>query len=351
MLPVVLLSLMIGFFVLCVIAIVIFARGAFWGEKDMAEEAKAILTWRPPFLRGGALRNWAATTTEQLAQNRLRGKRTRKTAVQLAAELEEGAMHAMLPLARQAELERIVACPETGQGIVGVTAVEALTIAAHLCKSRSRAEQKRIVACPETGQGIVGVTAVEALAIAAHLCKSRSRAEQERIHALALENSKTIALRAHGDSNLPPLPCPLQGQDDVCCVYAARPLRCRPLHAIAVAKGMGSRSGEVAESQAEAPDEDRHEQTIEQGIEIGLTRALKSAGVDANVYELNSALAMALETPDAAERWANGENVFATCHCLEGMARPCQNSNRGFVDAGVFTPRANGASFQKRRHG
>jgi hypothetical protein len=45
-------------------------------------------------------------------------------------------------------------------------------------------------------------------------------------------------------------------------------------------------------------------------MEIGVTRALKSAGLDANIYELNSALAAALETPDAAERWARGEQVF-----------------------------------------
>ena len=52
---------------------------------------------------------------------------------------------------------------------------------------------------------------------------------------------------------------------------------------------MGSRSVEAAGSVAEVPDEDRHEQAIEQGIEIGLARALKSAGLDANIYELNSA--------------------------------------------------------------
>ena len=279
----VVLILIVALLVLALIAAVVFFRAAFWGEQDMAEQARAVLTWRPPFMRGGALRNWAATTAEQLTQNRLTGKRTGETAIQLATEVEEGAVHAMLPLARQAELERIVACPENGQGMIGVTALEALAMADHLRKNRSRAEQKRI-------------------------------------HDLAVENSKKIASRARGDSDLPSLPCPLQGQDHVCCVYAARPLRCRPLHAMSVAKGMGSRSMEFADSQAEAPDENQHEQTVAQGIEIGLTRALKSAGLDANVYELNSALATALETPDAAERWANGENVFATCHCPKGSS-------------------------------
>ena len=47
-----------------------------------------------------------------------------------------------------------------------------------------------------------------------------------------------------------------------------------------------------------------------QGIEIGMIRALKSAGLDSNLYELNSALVTALENPDAEERWARGENLF-----------------------------------------
>lgn len=291
MLTFVLVSLIVALLSVSLVAVVIFFRAAFWGEEDMAKQAKAVLTWRPPFMCGGALRNWAATTAEKLARNRLTGKRTGEMAVQLATEVEEGAVHAMLPLAGQAELERIVACPETGQGRVGLTAPEAL-------------------------------------AIAAHLRKNRSRAEQQRIHNLALENSKKILSRTHEDTNLPLLPCPLQSKDNVCYAYAARPLRCRPLHAISVATGMGSRSVQLAGSQAETPGEDRHEQSVAQGIEIGLTRALKSAGLDANVYELNSALAKALETPDAAGHWANGENIFketyAQIHHTDSLRRTGQ---------------------------
>ena len=107
MLTVVLISLGLAVLVVALIAVVIFFRAAFWGEQDMAEQAKAVLTWRPPFMRGEMLRNWAATTAEQLARSRLTGKRTGETAIRLAAEMEEGAVHAMLPLARQAELDRI----------------------------------------------------------------------------------------------------------------------------------------------------------------------------------------------------------------------------------------------------
>jgi hypothetical protein len=241
----------------------------------LSTPAKTLLNWLPPYLRGKALRNWAAATAEQLAKERLGGKRSACTGVRLAADVEAGAMQAMLPEAEPSDLERIMACPEAGQ------------------------------------RG-VGVTAPEALAIAAYLRENRSRAEQQRIYELAVENARKIADRGRGEGDLPPLPCPLHGQNHVCCAYGTRPLRCRPLHAIAIARDMRNKSVPTAGSSAEAPDEMGHEHTVAQGIEIGLTRALKSAGVDARVYELNSALATVLNTPDAAERWANGDNVFDT---------------------------------------
>ena len=243
----------------------------FFPRSFLGKPAKAVLNWLPPFLGGEALRDWAAARAEGLAQKRLAGQRTGKTAGQLATEMEDSAMQAMLPLAEREDLERIVACPETGQGRVGVTAHEAL-------------------------------------AIAGHIRKTKSQAEQQRIYELALENAKTIASVA--TDNLAPSPCALQGKDHVCCVFAQRPLRCRPLHAISLARELGSPSASPTRSPGEAPNASGYEQLIAQGVELGTARALKSAGLDANIYELNSALATALESPDAAERWAKGETVF-----------------------------------------
>lgn len=259
-----------AFFLAVCIAIVLFLPASFLGTP-----AKTVLTWLPPFLRGEALRNWAAMTVERLAKQRLASKRNGEMADKLAAEVEAGAMQAMLPTAGSSERDRIIACPENGQGMVGVTAPEALTIAAYLRKNRSRAEQ-------------------------------------QQIYKLAVENVRRMAIRTRSDGTAAPLPCPLQGEGHVCCVYGARPLRCRPLHAISIAKDLGHYNVPSAVSPAEKPSEDGHEHTVAQGIEIGLTRALKSAGLDANIYELNNALATALEKPDAAERWAKGETVFHT---------------------------------------
>lgn len=253
-----------------------FALVRFLPASFMGEQAKAVLSWLPPFVGGEALRNWAATTAEQLTKKRLTDEQTAETVTQLAAEIEEGAMHAMLPTAGLSDLERIMACPETGQGTVGVTAPEAL-------------------------------------AIAVYLRKNRSQAEQQRVYEMAVENADAIAAQTRGDRDPSPLPCPLQGEDHVCCVYALRPLRCRPLHAISIAKEIGNHSEpSAAGSQAEVPGETGHEQTVAEGIEMGVTRALQSARLDAGVYELNSALATALAVPNAAERWAKGENLFHT---------------------------------------
>ncbi len=56
-----------------------------------------------------------------------------------------------------------------------------------------------------------------------------------------------------------------------------------------------------------------HARVVAEGVEEGLVRALDMAGIDGNVYELNSAVAAALRTPEAARRWLDGEAGFADC--------------------------------------
>jgi hypothetical protein len=243
-------------------------------ESFLGRKAAGVLAWLPPFIRGETLRQWAATTTEQLAQRRLDGERTGEMAAQLAREVEEGAMRAMLPMSESAELNRVVACPKDGQGVIGVTAPEVL-------------------------------------AIAEYVRKKLPHAEQERIFKLAVANAEKLIAGTPGEIRLPIFPCPLLGENQVCCVYAARPLRCRPLHAISIARGSGQRGEACPCSPVDAPEEYRHAQTVAEGVAIGLSKAIEAARLSTKIYELNSALAVALDQPDAAERWAGGEDVFA----------------------------------------
>ncbi len=245
------------------------------GGRVLAERRRAARNWRPPFARGGDLLKWAAATTERLVARRLSGKPTAQTPVQLAAEVQAGAMRAMLPLAEPCDRECVVPCPEVGQGRIGVTVPEVLEIADYIRQRLPRADAKRI-------------------------------------HDLAARNSITLA-NVTGQNDAPVnVHCPLQGEDRVCVVYPDRPLRCRPLHAMAIAEQLGIELS----NEGEAPWE-HHEQIVQRGVEQGLTRALKSAGLDDQRYELNSALVKALDTPDAAQRWARGENLFTECKLLD----------------------------------
>jgi len=49
------------------------------------------------------------------------------------------------------------------------------------------------------------------------------------------------------------------------------------------------------------------------GVIYGLIMASKGQEVEWGRYELEAAVLRALDTPDAAERWARGERVFAGC--------------------------------------
>jgi len=264
--------LIYGLFLVASFAIVMLIPQSWLGTS-----AKAVLQWVPPFMGGEALRRWAETTAERVTRESLTGERTAQTGARLASTLEEGAMQAMLPTAQAADLGRVVPCPETGQGRVGVTAPEAL-------------------------------------AIAEFLRKHRTTSEQQRIYDLAVENARKLATHARSNiqsaTEISPLPCPLHGAEHVCCAYGSHPLHCRPLHAIAIAKDLAAQQGASSSAAGGGQVQASHEQNVTQGIEAGLAKALKEAGVDAEVYELNSALVTALGTPNAAERWAKGEKVF-----------------------------------------
>lgn len=63
------------------------------------------------------------------------------------------------------------------------------------------------------------------------------------------------------------------------------------------------------------------------GTQAGLCVGAARSGLHGGVCELHSALLRALDTPDAGERWARGEKVFADCrvpveYCGPGLPLP-----------------------------
>lgn len=214
--------------------------------------------WRPPFAAGAALRNWAAGIAEIVAVRRLAKERTPSTPTELMQEIVDG------------------------------------TGAAFRHAAERPTDSVSMSACPGRRSPAVGVTAIEALALAERL---RHNSAGERVHELAQQNAERLA----ADAGLAPatLPCPLLDSQGRCATYPLQPLQCRGWCAACVAGDGASAFG---------PE-------VGLGAVEGLARGLLHQGLDGRVYELNNALAAAL-SPQAAERWATGEEVFAGCASL-----------------------------------
>jgi hypothetical protein len=100
--------------------------------------------------------------------------------------------------------------------------------------------------------------------------------------------------------------CVFLREDWMCGIYDFRPLNCR---------GWTSKSRDDCASESPVtPHALVH--LAAQAVGNGVTRASKALALEATSYELEAAVLRALETPDAAERWARGEPIFTGCDQL-----------------------------------
>ena len=151
----------------------------------------------------------------------------------------------------------------------------------------------------------VHVTPIEILALAAYVLKSFSthdlQALKERLTVLddvthGMSEDERVRAR---------VPCPLL-EDDRCTVYEMRPLECR---------AYASSSAEACRAVLEEPGHWDvplwwHRYTTFKHAQAGQLLAIAGAYGRFDVLELNAALRIALETPDAVELWLSGTDVF-----------------------------------------
>jgi Fe-S-cluster containining protein len=97
--------------------------------------------------------------------------------------------------------------------------------------------------------------------------------------------------------------CVFLRDDWMCGIYAFRPLNCR---------GWTSTSRDNCASESPVTPH-ALVYLAAQAVGHGLTRAVAAMELEFNAYEFEAAMLRALETPDAAERWARGERIFTGC--------------------------------------
>ena len=229
--------------------------------------------WQPPLVQDDTLLAWASEMASTATARRLAGPRGENTAKQLVAEIHEGSTYA------------IAQSPD----------------------ATVRMEPN----CSNGRHRMIGVTPPEALVIAEEIRSTKSRREVNRIHDRAARNAAKVVDMTHQRYAQGGLTCPLLAQDETCTVFGVRPMRCRGW---CLASG---KDGDVCLPGDGDASKGLHAKTVTSGAEDGLCRAIESAGLDANVYELNSALVAALDAPVGAERWAEGERVFEQCKRYE----------------------------------
>ena len=105
------------------------------------------------------------------------------------------------------------------------------------------------------------------------------------------------------------LPCALL-VNDRCSVYSVRPIACRKYHSADAS--VCERSFKETTNSLSIPMFYSVFERVTH-VQDGLLAGLSEAGLKADLHELTTALRIALETPDAPERWLRGEKVFPTC--------------------------------------
>jgi hypothetical protein len=143
----------------------------------------------------------------------------------------------------------------------------------------------------------VGAAAPEVLRIVAYLRETLSPEQWQSL----LERVQSAAEHRRGAAS----PCPLLVENR-CSAYPVRPLTCRGFNssdALRCELALDSDSG--VEAPVYWP-----QQRLAAFVLDGLRAGLEESRLDAGLLELTAALRIALETPDAEERWLAGESVF-----------------------------------------
>jgi hypothetical protein len=269
MLPVVVLALPVA--IIVAIAVVVWAvlEVAFRPAGTAAPRHEPV-AWRPPIIAGQELFAWAARIARTLTLQRLSEPRNQRTARAIVEAVGLGASQAIalakdeLPVAHDAPRDSACPSPTCGHRMITATAAEVLAIADAVREQGHRPTQR-----------------------------IRRRAEDNARRTAALDPPEYLAAE---------IICPLMTSDGRCSTYDVRPLECRAW--CKLCDSDGSKCMLTGEANAF---------TISQGVKSGLATSLGDAGLDGHVYELSSALAAALATPDASLQWAVGEPVFAGC--------------------------------------
>lgn len=168
----------------------------------------------------------------------------------------------------------------------------------------------------------VDITPIEAIAVAdylkSYLPPQRREAIRERLsHVVARRREMTAQTRQQV-----PLACGLLSMEGMCQAYAARPLICSGVFSLdREACDEAAELVQIGDTGGQVPM-DQPARTATAGISGGLQRYLVAHQLDGNLYELNSAVLVALSHDDPLPRYLAGEDLFRDAICTDPHSAP-----------------------------
>ena len=143
------------------------------------------------------------------------------------------------------------------------------------------------------------------------------RFSAEDVAALTVR-ARENADRSRGTDALsyPIIPCAFL-RDGECSIYEGRPLACRGEHSLDVTscrQAYEAPLGEDVDGERDLPVV-----MTSSMIRFGLDLATRDAGFPSGSYELQQAVAIALEQPGALERWLAGDDAFGSASRGRGL--------------------------------
>lgn len=161
-------------------------------------------------------------------------------------------------------------------------------------------------------------TAPEVFAVANHLRKTLSPKMLQSLRAQLEARAREVASLSDEVRWAEKIPCALLDARGFCSVYEARPLRCRAFHSLSADVCRDAFEGRDDVAPLTAPLLDRAANAVEEGYD----HALASAGLSAEGYRLEIALAAALADLGAPGRWLAGEPIFESARGATNDAAP-----------------------------
>jgi hypothetical protein len=231
--------------------------------------------WALPVLRGEELRAWGKRMVDRLVSAYAHQPRTPDATLALAKNISQGVSQV---------IDDVMTNSPVGSRV--------------------------IPDCTSRRHEMIGITGLEAIAMAEELWNHREGAEVVDIRDRAIRNAQLARPLTRDSYRSAKITCPLLTDDGQCATYSSRPIYCRSQCRECSGAGCDCAAGDATDAQEFAV-------TLGGGVLNGLTDGLAAAGMDGQVYELNSALAVALDTPDISTRWGRGEPVFAGCKQVE----------------------------------